>query len=193
MGLQAEVIEAVGGDVPETYRSVWLRLQGDQCATWVARWRGTVQWIGRSPFRPRHKRKNWFVGVEVLTPPAPSAQLSERDVVIQTMRASGPGGQHVNKTASAVRVLHTPTGLTATAQEERSQYLNRKLAFARLAAQLAAQEQADHSRVDQTRWRQHHALQRGNPVRVLSAEGFKSCAPNDKRAAAACFGACNTR
>ncbi len=170
-GIATQVIEAVSGECDGTYRSVLLRLQGDTCAEWAAQWQGTVQWIGRSPFRPRHKRKNWFVGIEVLTPPTSSTQLLERDVVIRAMRASGPGGQHVNKTSSAVRVLHKPTGLTATAQEERSQYLNRKLALSRLAAILAAREQADRSQAEKTRWRQHHDLQRGNPIRVLRAEG----------------------
>ncbi len=169
-GLQAEVIEAVRGAQPNTYRSILLRLQGEACAAWIAQWQGTVQWIGKSPFRPQHKRKNWFVGVEVLTPPIASIQLHERDVVFQAMRASGPGGQHVNKTSSAVRALHKPTGLTATAQEERSQYFNRKLALARLAAQLDAQHQAAQHDAEQTRWRDHHTLQRGNPIRVLRAD-----------------------
>lgn len=59
-----------------------------------------------------------------------------RQVRVDTYRASGPGGQHVNRTESAVRLVHLPTGITVTASDTRSQARNRELAFARLAARL---------------------------------------------------------
>ncbi|CDF33669.1 Peptide chain release factor RF1, mitochondrial [Chondrus crispus] len=67
-----------------------------------------------------------------------AARLDERDVKVDVYRASGAGGQHVNKTESAVRVTHVPTGLVATSQEDRSQHRNRALAMAELGARLAA-------------------------------------------------------
>ena len=85
---------------------------------------------------------------------------------IETLRASGPGGQHVNRTESAVRVTHLPTGLSALAQEERSQHLNRRLALARLAHRFDERAETQTRAAETTRWRQHTQLIRGNPVRV---------------------------
>ena len=65
---------------------------------------------------------------------------SDNEFKIEKMRASGPGGQHVNKTETAVRITHMPTGITAVAQEERSQHLNRKLAMSRLNVLLRQKE-----------------------------------------------------
>ena len=84
---------------------------------------------------PHHKRKNWFVGIDVLEP-VDETGFNVKEVRWDTMRASGPGGQHVNRTESAVRVTHLPTGVRATAMEERSQHRNRKLALARLKKKL---------------------------------------------------------
>ena len=111
-GIIHDVLDMIPGNMADTYRSVLLRLQGQMCLTWAAQWNGSIQWIGKSPFRPRHKRKNWFIGVRVMTPPKQATQLSEKDIVVQATQASGPGGQHVNKTASAVRVTLVPTGLS---------------------------------------------------------------------------------
>jgi peptide chain release factor len=85
------------------------------------------------------------------------------------MRASGPGGQHVNRTESAVRVTHLPTGVQASAMEERSQHRNRKLALARLVQRL---KELDEDRIGESRkegWRKHRELERGNPVRIFPA------------------------
>ena len=86
------------------------------------------------------------------------------------MRSSGPGGQHVNKTESAVRVTHISTGLSAIGREERSQYLNRKLALARLNRLLEQKAAAGAQKERREKWDVHNRVERGNPVRVFKGD-----------------------
>ena len=176
-GLAAGTVELVAGQEPDTALSALLKLSGEGASAFARGWRGSVQWICPSPYRPGHKRKNWFVGVEVLdgiVPSADTARIDPRHVVFESMRASGAGGQHVNKTESAVRAMHKPTGLVATAREERSQAMNKKLALARLQALIDAGIRSEEERAERERWQQHDALERGRPVRVYSGEAFRA-------------------
>jgi peptide chain release factor len=140
-------------------------------AAFLRGWVGPVRWSARSPFRPEHKRRNWFVGVGTLAVPV-KLHWTERELHWDTMRASGPGGQNVNKTESAVRLTHVPTGLSVVAREERSQHQNRRLALARLAALFDAQGRALQGKAAQDRWAQHDDLERGNPVRLYAGPDF---------------------
>jgi peptide chain release factor len=171
-GVSAELLEASAGEQRDTLLSALVSLEGAEAAALSASWVGTVQWIGRSPFRPQHKRQNWFIGVERFALPE-RPTWSERDLLITTLRASGPGGQHVNKTESAVRIVHQPTGLSVVAREERSQQQNKRLALARLAALLDQSGDQAARAAAQERWDQHNALVRGNPVRVYAGPEFR--------------------
>jgi peptide chain release factor len=172
--LACDVLEVVEGRERGTALSALLSLEGEGVRAFASRTRGSVLWICPSPVRSDHKRKNWFVGVDVLAPADTSTvALRVSDVVFEAMRASGPGGQHVNKTESAVRVTHKPTGLVATAREERSQAMNKKLALARLAAMLAEGVSAAKADAERDRWTQHDALERGRPVRTFEGPDFR--------------------
>jgi peptide chain release factor len=169
-GLEVRTLDVAPGPKPGTAQSVLLSIRGAEgVADFGARWRGSIQWIARSPFRPEHKRKNWFVGVEILEFPTP-ARFDLRDVRFETMRASGPGGQHVNRTESAVRITHVPSGLQASASEERSQHRNKALALARLAHKMEELGRQRLGAAERNRWQAHHSLERGNPVRVFREE-----------------------
>ena len=174
-GVSAELLEQVPSEVPGNFRSVLLALEGDAAEALAKRWRGSVQWMGPSPYRPGHKRKNWFIGVEVFETDAPmggTQALEDKDLRFETLRASGPGGQHVNKTDSAVRATHVPSGLSVKVQTERSQHANKRLARALLAHKLAAQADDAASAARNQRWRQHHGVERGNAARAFRGEGF---------------------
>ena len=89
------------------------------------------------------------------------------------MRASGPGGQHVNKTDSAVRATHLPTGLITTAQDQRSQHANRKLARIKLALMLIERRDDGARNARKEEWDRNRRLERGNPVKTYLGPGFQ--------------------
>lgn len=173
--VKVDVMEEVAGDRPGNLRSALLLLDGEAAEAIALRWRGSVQWSCPSPYRPGHKRKNWFIGAEVFEPDAlhTVATLQDKDLHFETLRASGPGGQHVNKTDSAVRATHIPTGLSVKVQTERSQHANKRFARALLAHKLthAAAEDAKATRTQ--RWLQHYGVERGNAGRTFKGESFK--------------------
>jgi peptide chain release factor len=167
-GLTCAPVEPVSGPAA----SVLLRITGPDATAFAAARTGTIRWIGTSPFRPLHKRKNWFVGCS----PAPQAEdipeLRNEDIAYQAMRASGPGGQHVNQTDSAVRATHLPTGLTAFSQEQRSQFANRKIARLKLAMLFDERRMQGAASGRKGLWAQNRELERGNEVRTYRGEKF---------------------
>lgn len=169
-GLACETIEPVAGPVA----SVLLRVSGPDAEAFASTRTGTIRWIGASPFRPLHKRRNWFVGTARAPQVEDIPDLRDADIRYQAMRASGPGGQHVNKTDSAVRATHLPTGLTTFSQDQRSQFANRKLARLKLAMLFDAQQRQGEAGGRRGLWDQNQGLERGNAIRTYRSEGFAS-------------------
>ncbi len=101
------------------------------------------------------------------------AALLDKDLRFETLRSSGPGGQHVNTTDSAVRATHVPSGLSVKVQTERSQHANKRLARALLAHKLAALAQDALGQSRAARRVQHHQVQRGNAGRVFKGDAFR--------------------
>lgn len=165
-GLIVNVLDREPGQINRTLLSATIEIEGVEAKALLREWEGTVQWIARSPYRIHHQRKNWFVGVYEIKE-TDKAKFNEKDFEYQTLRASGPGGQHVNKTESAVRVIHIPSGLSVTASDQRSQLQNKKLATERLFVKLAAWNLEQIAQKAEENWNNHNNLQRGNPVKVI--------------------------
>lgn len=166
--LVCEPVEPVTGPAA----SVLLRIAGDGAEGFADARTGTIRWIGTSPFRPLHKRRNWFVGVTRAPAAEDVPELRDADIAYQAIRASGPGGQHVNKTDSAVRATHLPTGLTSFSQDQRSQHANRRIARLKLAMLFEARRERGAASGKRDLWDQNRALERGNAVRSYKGEKF---------------------
>jgi len=107
--------------------------------------RGTHRLVRISPFDNQGRRQTSFAAVQVWPElDAPDVEVNEAEIRMEVFRASGAGGQHVNKTSSAVRLIHEPTGLVASSQEERSQLQNREKAMNRLKSLIAAKIEEEH-------------------------------------------------
>lgn len=158
--------------------SAIARIGGDGAAAFAATWVGAILWAAGSPLRPHHKRKRWFVGVLRLDAPPPgasggAAEIDARQVRFEPLRAGGPGGQHQNKTESAVRAVHGPTGLAVVVRDGRSQHRNKALALQRLAAQLALAKELAAVADSRAIQAGHDRLERGRPVRTFEGEAFR--------------------
>jgi peptide chain release factor len=146
---------------------------GPKADAFVKSWLGPILWVARSPLRPNHDRKNWFLCVHELEAPSAAAPLRAADLRVETLRAGGPGGQHQNRTESAVRVTHRPTGASVIARDERSQHRNRALALRRLEALLAARDELDRRRTLDRGWRARIEVTRGAARRVYEGAEFR--------------------
>ena len=164
--IQIEVLENISGELNGTLLSANLSARGENLS-FIKEWEGSVLWVSQSPYRKFHKRKNWFVSVTVIKE-TEGPQWNPKEIFFETLRASGPGGQNVNKVETAVRGIHKPSGLQVLVMDTRSQLQNKKLCMERLEAKIMSW-QTDHRIAQQKeQWINHSLLERGNPVKVIT-------------------------
>jgi len=180
LGIDAIVLHREEGEENGTLISASLQLEGERINEFVKTWAGTIQWIGQSQYRKGHKRNNWFVGVDILPVSDEEFQINEKDISYQAIRASGPGGQHVNKVSTAIRATHVPTGLAVLASESRSQIQNKKKSKERLLNYLKVDILNKKQEQLKAGWKHQLELERGNPVRVFKGSDFKPQSENKK-------------
>lgn len=166
------ILQKVQGIENRTLQSVTVQIEGKELEQFLKPWKGTIQWIGKSSFRPQHKRKNWFVGLYEIEEHQ-EFQLYEKDIIYQSTRSSGPGGQHVNKVSSAIRAIHQPSNIQVLVMDSRSQHQNKKIAKQRLQDKVTEMQLQTLKDTVKHQWENHLQLERGNPVKVFSGSDFK--------------------
>jgi len=140
---KTEILSESPGDVTG-YRSVTIAIEGQFAYGFLKGEHGVHRLVRISPFDASGRRHTSFAIVDVMPEVAEAdVDINPDDLKVETFRASGAGGQHVNKTESAIRIIHIPSGIIVNCQNERSQHKNRASAMTILASRLAELQRAE--------------------------------------------------
>ena len=136
-GYKIDVIEHQDGE-QAGIKAATLQIKGDKAYGWLKTEAGVHRLVRISPFDSNARRQTSFASIDVypVIDDSIKIEINESDVRVDTMRSGGAGGQHVNKTESAVRLVHNPTGIMVVSQGDRSQHKNRATAWDMLRAKL---------------------------------------------------------
>ena len=164
--MHAEILDESPGE-EAGYKSVTVLISGRRAFGWLRSEHGVHRLVRLSPFDQAHRRHTSFALVEVIPEIEDDAEIEIRpeDLKVDTYRSSGAGGQHVNKTSSAVRMTHLPTGIIVTCQNERSQIKNRDMALKVLRSRLAALREQQRAEQRQELKGERQSMEWGSQIR----------------------------
>ena len=145
-GFALEVLDYLDGD-EAGIKSVTFQINGENAYGYLKSEKGVHRLVRISPFNAQGKRQTSFVSLDVMPDidEDVDVEIKDEDIRIDTYRSSGAGGQHINKTSSAIRITHFPTGIVVTCQNERSQFQNKDKAMQMLKAKLYMLKQEENA------------------------------------------------
>jgi len=173
-GYEAQIIETSPGE-EAGIKSVLVEVKGDYAYGYLRGERGVHRLVRISPFDASHSRHTSFALVEV-TPVVDSSVdivINPDDIKVDVFRSSGPGGQNMQKTSSAVRLTHIPTGLVVTCQNERSQFRNKDVAMRVLRSRLVELELEKKAQEQAKLKGEHITAEWGNQIRSYVLHPYK--------------------
>jgi peptide chain release factor 2 len=171
---QAEVLDVSPGEEAGV-KSVVIGIKGDYANGYLRSEHGVHRLVRLSPFDADHARHTSFALVEVMPEAEAGAdvRIEPEDLKVDTFRSSGPGGQHMQKTSSAVRLTHLPSGLTVSCQSERSQHQNKEIAMKILLSRLLELELEKRAEERAKLKGKHVAAGWGNQIRSYVLHPYK--------------------
>jgi peptide chain release factor 2 len=164
--MKTRIVDHLAGD-EAGIKNITFTVSGPYAYGYLKSEHGIHRLVRISPFDASGRRHTSFASVSVLPEIEDDIRIdiNEKDLRIETFRASGPGGQHVNKTSSAVRITHLPTNMVVQCQNEKSQHRNRELSLKILKARLYALEKDKQDREKQLRHQSQREIAWGNQIR----------------------------
>ena len=145
-GFSVEVLDSLDGE-EAGIKSITFQVNGENAYGYLKSEKGVHRLVRISPFNAAGKRQTYFVSCDVMPDIEEDVdvEIREDDIRIDTFRSSGAGGQHINKTSSAIRITHFPTGIVVQCQNERSQHMNKDKAMQMLKAKLYLLKQEENA------------------------------------------------
>ena len=145
-GFSVEVLDSLDGE-EAGIKSITFQVNGENAYGYLKSEKGVHRLVRISPFNAAGKRQTSFVSCDVMPDIEEDVdvEIREEDIRIDTFRSSGAGGQHINKTSSAIRITHFPTGIVVQCQNERSQHMNKDKAMQMLKAKLYRLKQEENA------------------------------------------------
>ncbi len=165
-GMKTSIVDYLPGD-EAGIKNVTFTMSGAYAYGYMKSENGIHRMVRISPFDSNSRRHTSFASVSVVPEVEDDIKidLNDKDLKIETFRASGPGGQHVNKTSSAIRITHLPTNIVVQCQNEKSQHRNKDLAIKILKARLYSLEKEKQEKEKQLRHKSQKEIAWGNQIR----------------------------